>query len=66
MAENKGKSSMLAIPTRTEERDEEVTAEMKKGDSRVFRRDEPSSNEFESEVITLSSAGVKFLCNSRS
>lgn len=63
MAENKGKSSMRAIPTSTEERDEEVTAEVKKSDSRVFRRDEPWSNEFESDVITLS-AGVKFLCNS--
>lgn len=54
---------MPAIPTRTEERDEEATAEVKKCDSRVFQRDEPSSNEFDSEVITLS-PGVKFLCNS--
>jgi len=60
MAENKGKSSMLAIPTRTEERYQEVTAEVKKSDSRVFRRDEPSSNESNRAVITLS-AGVKFL-----
>ena len=51
---------MLAIPTRTEERYQEVTAEVKKSDSRVFRRDEPSSNESNRAVITLS-AGVKFL-----
>lgn len=49
MAENTAKSSMLAIPTATEEHEEEITAEMKKSGCSVSRSDEPASKELRVE-----------------
>jgi hypothetical protein len=43
MAENTGKSSMLAIPTKTDEREEQITAEMKKSGCTVSRLGEPAA-----------------------